>query len=176
MAVKNKEFPTVVEYKDFDPGKVSPGQVVIVNILGMHAVYIGTQAGEATRMAAYKDWEEIEKKVNDAAERAEESRKNAAVLYELMQRTEKNIKEMCAKVERAVQDAEDIVKLGRKDVDSAAKSAMERMSTMQAEAEESARKAEEAFSKVNAAMQNLGETVRASLAAIAVAPSTGGKK
>ena len=71
MAVENRNFPTVIEYDDFDPSKVDPGEVIIVNVYGMHAVYIGTSAGEATRMASYKEWDQYEDRISKAVEQAE---------------------------------------------------------------------------------------------------------
>ncbi|MDO5139016.1 MAG: hypothetical protein Q4D71_11245 [Oscillospiraceae bacterium] len=71
MAIDNRNFPTVIEYDDFDPSKVDPGEVIIVNVYGMHAVYIGTSAGEATRMASYKEWDQYEDRISKAVEQAE---------------------------------------------------------------------------------------------------------
>lgn len=173
MAIENRNCLTVVEYENFDPGKVDPGEVVIVNVLGMHAVYIGTSAGEATRMASYNEWEQYEKKIKEAADRAELTRKNAAVLYEMMERKDTDVKIAATKasqdVEAASAEAKKQLEAIIKKVEAASNEAVERC-------EESARMAERAMEAINAAVASLQLTVRDSLAALRYIEPLEGKR
>lgn len=168
MAVQNREFPAVVDFNDFDPEKVSPGQIVIVNILGMHAVYIGTRAGKATRMAEYNEEKDFLEKTQQAAQEAEKSRANAAVLYELMQRMEKRMTQMLEKAGKTLQDVDEAGKKADIQISRSAEKALSRMDKAAEMAEECAMRAESAQKSVDGAVTNLGDTVRASLAAIAI--------
>ncbi len=172
MAIQNTDFPAIVDYSEFDPAKVNPGEIIIVNILGMHAVYIGTSAGKATRMAAYEEAKEYLENTKAVAKKAEETRANAAVLYELMQRLEADMKEELAKAQKAVQEVNRIITDAEKYIEESLKSAKASAESSAFKAEESAAKAEKALRNVNRAVDNLGETVRTSLSAIAF---TGGK-
>lgn len=167
MAIQNREFPSIVEYKDFDPGKVAPGDVVIVNILGMHAVYIGTSAGKAARMAEYEESVQIMEKAQQAAKDAEKARADTAVLYELVQRLNTSAQETLAKAVKAAQDTQDAAKIGVAQVEEAAKRACASAEEAEARAREHAVTAESAQVRATAVVESLGDTVRASLEAIA---------
>ena len=177
MAIQSRGYPSVVDYDDFDPGKVAPGQVVIVNILGMHAVYIGTSAGKATRMVEYEEDRRYMQEVLKAAKEAEETRKNAGVAYELMQRLEERVNKLAERAEKASADTDEIAKRAAIDIAEELKKAQASLQGTVNEALEAAARAEKAAETVNNAVENLGDTVRASFAAFAPqAPKKGRKK
>lgn len=55
MAVRNRDEPGIVKLADFDPGGISPGQIVIVEDAGSRMIYMGTGAGRAVRLATHDE-------------------------------------------------------------------------------------------------------------------------
>lgn len=90
MAIQNREKPGVIPLTDFDPGSISPEEIVIVEDAGKRMPYIGIAAGEAVRLATYSELEnvmvnietarngiEAAKTAIEAAKRAEEANEKA---------------------------------------------------------------------------------------------------
>lgn len=158
MAVENRNYLTVVKYEDFDPSKVNPGEVIIVDVLGMHAVYIGTSAGEAQRMAMYEEEKQFVETVRQAAAEADQSRANAAVLYELTLRRSAEVNDAAMRAKNSVEETADSVKQytekAMKQADIINQQAIDK-------AQEAALRAEKALAAVNKTVELLQNTVSA---------------
>ena len=150
MAIQNRDAPVVVRRADFDPGKVSPGEIIIMEEdNGEKHAFIGLSAGEPVRLATHAELRSFGTDARQAANEAADARAVAAVQF---------------------QDAAKMQEAATQSLQEAQASA--RHAILQAQ--EAAERAERALASVNAAIAGLSTTLSASLASVITDAQGGG--
>ena len=153
MAIQNRDAPAIVKTENFDPGKVGPREIVIVEEAGERHAYIGLSVGEPVRIATHAELKSFGNDARLAANEVADAR--AAITVQIREATklqEKQIQEAAYLQERARQ-------------------AVERTEQAQKAAEtaqEAAERAERALASINAAISNFSMTLATSLTTLAI--------
>jgi len=147
MAIQNRDAPAVVRAEDFDPGKVDPGEVVIVEENGKRHAYVGLSAGEPARLATHAELESFGNDARIAARETADARAVAEVQFREAEKLREQARQAVERAEQAQRAAET--------------------------AQEAAERAERALASINAAISGLSTTLSTSLAS-AITEAQGG--
>lgn len=150
MAIQNRDAPVVIRRADFDPGKVSPGEIIIVEEdNGKKHAFVGLSAGEPVRLATHAELKSFGTDARLAASEAADARAVAVVQFQ----------EAAKMQETAAQTLQEAQASARQAI---------------RQAQEAAERAERALSSVNAAISGLSATLSASLASVITDAQGGG--
>lgn len=148
MAIQNRDAPAAVAASEFDPAKISPGDIVILEEAGRKHAFVGLSAGEPVRLASYDELESASHNARLDREAAEDAQADAVVRLKEIEKLRRESEEAVAKAARAVEAAE--------------------------RAEQAAQAAESALAAVNTAIAGLGNSLASSLSSVVTAAKGGG--
>lgn len=148
MAIQNRDAPAVIRAEDFDPGKMGPGEILIVEEAGERHAYIGLSAGEPVRIATHAELKSFGNDARLAANEAADARAVIAVQVQEATRLQERAQQAVQRAEQALEAAE--------------------------RAEAAARSAAEAMEAVNAAIAGMGASISASIGSVLTATKGGG--
>ena len=113
MAIQNREKPGIIPLADFNPGNISPGEIVIVEDAGKRMPYIGLAAGGAVRLASYDEVESVSIDARRAADKAGKHAADVSLLHELVQKAKAEAEETAKQAAEAVRQAEATLRQAR---------------------------------------------------------------
>ena len=142
MAIQNRDAPAVVRAEDFDPGKVGPREVVIVEENGKRHAYVGLSAGEPVRLATHAELKSFGTDARLAANEAADARAVAVVQFREAEKLREQARQTIQRAEQAQEAAET--------------------------AQKAAERAEKALASISAAISNLSMTLATSLTTLAI--------